>query len=244
MKKKVLTIVAAILCAALLVAGSVMGTLAYLTSTAKVTNTFTVGDVKIDLDESLVNLYGKLVDDGKTRVHLNEYHLVPGTTYIKDPRVSIAPGSEASFIFVKVENGFAGTFVVVTEEEQNAGAKTIAQQMAENGWTIVEGTTDIYSFNGTAAKGYNESDPASSTGNGAVKMTTSGAVEKSANSVLINVFENFTVSQKANFGDLEDTDHNGKIDPKIEVTAYAVQGTFTSPKAAWEATFGAENGNS
>ena len=40
------------LCAVLLVAASVMGTMAYLTSTDKVENTFTVGNVKITLDEA------------------------------------------------------------------------------------------------------------------------------------------------------------------------------------------------
>ena len=38
-----------LLCAILLVVGSVMGTLAYLTSQDQVTNTFTVGNVEIDL---------------------------------------------------------------------------------------------------------------------------------------------------------------------------------------------------
>ena len=46
------------LCAVLLVAASVMGTLAYLTSTDTVTNTFTVGNVQIKLDEAKVNEEG------------------------------------------------------------------------------------------------------------------------------------------------------------------------------------------
>ena len=40
------------LCAVLLVAASVLGTMAYLTSTAKVENTFTIGKVEITLDET------------------------------------------------------------------------------------------------------------------------------------------------------------------------------------------------
>ena len=46
------------LCAVLLVAASVMGTMAYLTSTDKVENTFTVGNVTITLDEAKVNTDG------------------------------------------------------------------------------------------------------------------------------------------------------------------------------------------
>lgn len=50
------------LCAVLLVAASVMGTMAYLTSTDKVENTFTVGNVKITLDEAKVNTDGTPVN--------------------------------------------------------------------------------------------------------------------------------------------------------------------------------------
>ncbi len=43
------------LCMAALIAVSVIGTMAYLTSTKTVTNTFTVGKVEITLDETKVN---------------------------------------------------------------------------------------------------------------------------------------------------------------------------------------------
>ena len=42
------------LCAVLLIAASVLGTLAYLTAQDTVTNTFTVGQVDITLDETKV----------------------------------------------------------------------------------------------------------------------------------------------------------------------------------------------
>ncbi|MBQ2690781.1 MAG: hypothetical protein IJF53_01345 [Clostridia bacterium] len=77
------------LCAVMLVAASVMGTMAYLTSTTGVvTNTFTVGKVGITLDEAKVTEYG--VKDGDTRVMANTYKLVPGHTYVKDPTVHVA----------------------------------------------------------------------------------------------------------------------------------------------------------
>ena len=75
------------LCAVLLVAATVMGTVAYLTSQAEVTNTFTVGDVQIKLDEAVVdkngNPAGGRTDQG------NDYHLIPGQTYTKDPTVTV-----------------------------------------------------------------------------------------------------------------------------------------------------------
>ena len=47
------------ICAVLLVAASVMGTMAYLTSADEVKNTFTVGKVAIKQDEAKVDANGK-----------------------------------------------------------------------------------------------------------------------------------------------------------------------------------------
>lgn len=49
------------LCAVLLVAASVLGTMAYLTDSKDVKNTFTVGNVTIKLDEAKVDEKGNLV---------------------------------------------------------------------------------------------------------------------------------------------------------------------------------------
>ena len=89
------------LCSVLLVAASVLGTMAYLTSTDKVTNTFTVGQVKIKLDEAKANADGSLVA-GAARVKANEYKLLPGHTYSKDPMVTVLSGSESSYIKMTV----------------------------------------------------------------------------------------------------------------------------------------------
>lgn len=89
------------LCAVLLVAASVMGTMAYLTSTDEVNNTFTVGNVKITLDEAKVNTDGTLATPAE-RVKANEYKLLPGHTYTKDPTVTVIKGSESSYVRMKV----------------------------------------------------------------------------------------------------------------------------------------------
>ena len=89
------------LCAVLLVAASVLGTMAYLTSTAKVENTFTIGKVEIKLDEAKVNTDGIPVE-GAARVTANSYKLMPGTTYTKDPTVTVKAGSEESYVRMKV----------------------------------------------------------------------------------------------------------------------------------------------
>ena len=88
------------LCAVLLVAASVLGTMAYLTSTAKVENTFTIGKVEIKLDEAKVDELGNVVSDN--RVQANEYKLMPGNTYTKDPTVTVLNGSEEAYVRMKV----------------------------------------------------------------------------------------------------------------------------------------------
>lgn len=89
------------LCAVLLVTASVLGTMAYLTSQDTVTNTFTVGSVKITLDEAKANPDGSLVANAD-RVKANSYKLLPGHTYNKDPMVTVLKGSESSYIKMTV----------------------------------------------------------------------------------------------------------------------------------------------
>jgi len=62
-----------------------------------VTNTFTVGKVKITLDEAKVNEYGE-ADTSASRVKESTYKLMPGHTYIKDPTVTVKAGSEKSYV--------------------------------------------------------------------------------------------------------------------------------------------------
>lgn len=89
------------LCMVALIAVSVLGTMAYLTSTDQVVNTFTVGNVQIKLDEAKANPDGSLVPDAD-RVKANSYKLIPGHTYNKDPKVTVLKGSEKSYIKMTV----------------------------------------------------------------------------------------------------------------------------------------------
>lgn len=91
------------LCMVALIAVSVLGTMAYLTSTAEVTNTFTVGNVNIKLDEAKVDINGKPVEPaqrvtGEKGKTTNEYKLMPGHEYTKDPTVTVVKGSEEAYI--------------------------------------------------------------------------------------------------------------------------------------------------
>ncbi len=133
------------LCAVLLVAASVLGTMAYLTDTKSVTNTFTVGNVAITLDEAKVDMNGVAVAPA-TRVAENEYKLMPGHEYLKDPTVHVTAGSENCFLFVKVENGISGI------ETTDAGDKISAQMAAKN-WKAVTGVENVYVYTEDATNG-------------------------------------------------------------------------------------------
>lgn len=141
MKKKILVACLCVALAVLTVAGT---TLAYLTSQDKVTNTFTVGNVKITLDEKDTdndsNVDDNVTVNGVVRDKANAYILMPGKKYEKDPIVHVDPVSEDSWIFVKVENGISA-FEATTAED---GYKTIADQITANGWTELTGVNGVY----------------------------------------------------------------------------------------------------
>lgn len=127
--KKLVTVVSAMFCAVVLVAGSIAGTIAYLTDTKTVTNTFTVGDIKITLDESPVDANGKKTA-GDRVTSGNSYKLIPGKEYDKDPIVTVEANSEKCYLFVKVENGISAI-----EDNSNKIAKQIT---TDNSWTQLE----------------------------------------------------------------------------------------------------------
>ena len=161
-------IVALLLSAVLLVGASVAGTLAYLTfTTNEVKNTFTVGKVNLGvngeggLDEADVNEYGELLyvssvegaapvvkDDANAtgnlaaRVKENTYKLIPGHSYVKDPKIHILQNSESCYLFVKVENGIAAI----------EDGTTIAAQMTANGWVPLDGFDGYFYLNITTEK--------------------------------------------------------------------------------------------
>ena len=132
--KKVLALM---LAAIMLVCTSVAATIAYLTDKDTAVNTFTVGQVHIKLDEADVNTDGTLIS-GADRVTENQYHLLPGRRYEKDPEIHVTAGSEDCFLFVKIVNE-------ITELENVAD--TVSSQMEANGWECVTGDIWVYTAN-------------------------------------------------------------------------------------------------
>ena len=132
MKKKILLVG---LMVVLVAAVSVGLTVAFLTSQSAVTNTFTVGDVAITLDEAKVDANGVKIE-GANRVTANTYKLIPGHSYTKDPQIHVGATSEDCYLFVKVEDGLAAI-----EADQ-----TIAAQLTANNWKAVSGVANVYVY--------------------------------------------------------------------------------------------------
>lgn len=113
-KNSGMKVVATLLAIALLIGGVVGGTVAWLIAqTQTVTNTFTVGNITIDLEET-VGTEG--VKSAKTQaVTNNNFKIVPGATQEKDPVVTVEQGSEKCYVYVCVENNLVvGTTTVGT----------------------------------------------------------------------------------------------------------------------------------
>lgn len=82
-----------------LVVTTIGGTLAWLMDkSGPVTNTFTIGNVDIALQEYSNKEGNALMDEGQG----NEYHMVPGTTLNKHAVVELKADSEKAYVFVEV----------------------------------------------------------------------------------------------------------------------------------------------
>ena len=138
--KKTLTVILALV---LVVVMSVAGTVAYLTSQATVTNTFTVGKVAITLDETKVDEYGAAITGEQAgRVAANTYKLIPGHSYTKDPVVHVDADSEDCWVFVKVTNEIAA--IEAPASDTDPVYVQINQQITKNGWTALEDHPGVY----------------------------------------------------------------------------------------------------
>ena len=126
MKKKLTTVLAIVLVVAL----SVAGTYAYLTDkTATIKNTFTVGSVDITLTETFNTDTNK---DNKPDAW--KMQLIPGTSAVKDPTVTVKANSEKCYLFVKFEEkNSPTTYLTYTSTLTDA-----------NGWTKLEGESNVW----------------------------------------------------------------------------------------------------
>ncbi len=156
-----------ILALMLVVGLSVGGTLAWLTATAPtVTNTFTVGDINIDLWENDFVLSTNTLDTSKKVTAETEYKVVPGGTSPKNPTLTVKAKSENCYVYVTVENNM------------KIGDATVATVDVQNTWTQVATNANktLYRYNSIVNYAENDQDLAVFT-----QVTYSGAEITKAN---------------------------------------------------------------
>lgn len=210
--KKILALVLSMAVVASLAAA---GTLAWLSDSQEMSNSFTVDTnssaVKITLTEAPVNsdtgkeVPGDRVSDGQV---YNK--LMPNKVLDKDPRVDIAADSADCYVFMGVKNGMAGSVTLEYGEAQILGTTT---NTVYGEWKFVQtkGDYDVYQY---------------SNADGSLKAAAAGAQ-------LSPLFENVRVNSDLEADGLQELD--GKT---IEVKAYAVQADEITAEAVQDDVFG------
>lgn len=228
--KPVLLSVAAIV----LVVTTVFATMAYLTSSAAVSNVFTVGDVKLHMYETKVLPNGKpdpanpVVPGEMKNTDTNSYHLVPGGNYLKDPTIYVDGGSEESYLFVRLRNDLKSI--------EKPGDTTILSQLKQKGWLEIQRDPNnidaVFVYVGEDVSGY--ANATEFFASKKAKLVGGGDDREE-----YDVFENFTLADEvpnlSSFGGA-----------RVAIVAYAIQanlpgynaddvvGTQNAVTHAWE----------
>lgn len=133
-----------VLALALIVGVAGGATFAWLTAkTDPVVNTFTYGDIKITLEENTGS----------------NYKIIPGVNIAKDPLVTVEAGSEACWLFVKVEEEDWPKFTYVNKDGK--AVRKVNYDIAD-GWTKGDGTSipaNVYYREVAAANDANQKFP-------------------------------------------------------------------------------------
>ncbi len=136
--KKVIAAIAIVVVLALL---ATAGTIAWLTKTSTITNTFTVGSFTVPTTDptdpsKTVDLEGNICEPNWDKKA--DHKLLPGNEYAKDPYVGIGAGSEDAVVYVKVENNIPNN----------------AYFTLNSGWVAVDGYATAVTGDGIPANTY------------------------------------------------------------------------------------------
>lgn len=109
----------------LLVGSMIGGTAAWLIATPDpVVNTFTYGDININLNETDTRL------DNDGNPNTNKYEMMPGQSITKDPKITVKSGSEDMWLFVKLE--------------KSSNFDSFMEYIVADGWTALSGVDGVY----------------------------------------------------------------------------------------------------
>ena len=218
--KKVLALALALV---LIVGATVAGTVAWLMdTTGNVTNTFTVGNIDIDLKEHDLKADGTL-DNTKEVTEEDTYKIIPGTSQPKDPFVRVEANSDACWVFIKVE-------------EKNSAATYITYSIDNSVWTpLVDDNNDGIADNGVYYK-----DMPAVTVDTKLNILSGATVSYSENLTKTQINNLYTIVKDAD-GNVTSMTMLAKEElHKLQFTAYAIQktngnGTTFTASEAWTA---------
>lgn len=217
MKKKILSIALVVAMVAVIATGS----LAYFTDTKTADNTFTVGNVKIALDET------NIANPEGDRVTANDYGIdkvYPGAVLVKDPIVHNT-GKNPAYIraVVTIENGMNWLGLYndnVWTAPQEAAFNAMINNTLGEGWELV----DI---------AYDMSGPNHPTSDFVATLKYTGVLEAGADTTAM--FTEIAIPAKLTSEDVTTRiDQNGEFG--INVVAQAIQANGFD---TWEAAFAA-----
>lgn len=198
MKKK---IIAAVVSLSLVFSMVIGGTLAWLIDkTDSVKNTFTYGDINIDLEEATGP----------------DYEMVPGNTIAKDPVVTVEAESETCWLFVEIVEGGVVTIGGTTYTFDEFLTYAVA-----DGWTLLEQKPENEADNTNETYVYYRSVSTSGVDQEfEVLSDNTVTVKDTVTKEMMNAIDGIDVDGKT------DTDSaKGELDarPTLTFTAYAVQ---------------------
>lgn len=209
MKKRILV---GLLVAVLLIGCSITGTMAWLQAESNtVVNTFTYGDINITLDETKVDESGDPITDAEGNTirttEGNTYKMIPGSTITKDPIVTVKAGSEACYLFIKVD------------EQGGAAPYGFADYLT---YTLADGWNQLNDTDGAAVSGvYYREVEKDTDGQPAVYPVIKDNTVKVKMSVSKEMLNALDAAGIGNY-------------PKLSITAYAVQqDNIPSAAQAW-----------
>ena len=203
----------------LVLCGIIGGTVAWLIAdTDPVVNTFTYGDINIDLKETDTN------KDGDGDPNTNNYPMIPGNPIVKDPLVTFKANSENAWLFVKLEKS-GGNVTTVDPVTQATVTHTFdsfleydiyqSTGIADNYvWTKLDpvsaGNTEVY---------YALIDQSAATTDNPITIIKDNTVrvKNSVRKDMVNALD-----KDADGNELADAD---KKYPQLAITGYAVQYT-------------------
>lgn len=225
MKKRTKVLLIA-LCAVVLAASTVIGTLAYFTSKVEIVNTFTVGKVSLTMDEAITDENGVASDPVNNRGSSgNKYRLLPGNSYTKDPTVTVKGGSDASYVRVIVIANNRDTLQAIIDNDKN-GIDGFADYLLgrDDNWECM---TANYKDAEHLAKDEIAFELRYRTDSGE-KTTTRSELDQ----VLPAVFTGFKVPDAVNAAEIDELND---LTLKVEAHAIQVSGFENNEDGAWAA---------